>query len=172
MERPGVLLEGGITGVQVSYLFICRTKLWLFSHNTRMEQNSDTVAIGKLIHEESYRRKKKEMKIGSINIDFIKRGDEVVLHEVKKSRKMEDSHKYQLLYYLFYLKALGVKARGVINYPLLKRTKDVLLTPAGESEMEGIIEDIKGVIALAVPPKPEKKSYCRKCSYFEFCFAG
>jgi len=30
----------GITGVQVSYLFICRTKLWLFSHNTRMEQNS------------------------------------------------------------------------------------------------------------------------------------
>lgn len=168
MGGAAPLLE--ITGVQVSYYFICPTKLWLFSHNAGMEHSSDTVALGKMVHRDSYRRARKEVRIGSINIDFVKRGDEIVLHEVKKSRKMEASHRYQLLYYLFYLKNLGIRARGMIDYPLLRRNLEVSLERDDEKEIEGILADIPQIIALPNPPKPEKKSFCRKCSYFEFCW--
>jgi len=161
-----------ISGVQISYYFICKTKLWLFSHNTRMEQNSDTVAMGKLIHQDTYKRARKEVKIGSINIDFVKKGDGLILHEVKKSKKMEESHRYQLLYYLYYLNHLGIKATGMIDYPLLRRNEAVTLDEAAEGKIEGILDDIHRIIALPAPPKPEKKTICRKCSYFEFCWVS
>jgi CRISPR-associated exonuclease Cas4 len=159
-----------IRGVEVSYYLICHTKLWLFSHNTHLEHTSDAVAIGKYLHEKSYQRKTKELSLGSINIDFYRRGDETVLHEVKKSRKMEESHKYQLLYYLYYLRRFGVNARGVINYPLLRKTLDVELTEERIEKLESILREIPRIVSLDTPPKPVKKRYCRRCSYFEFCW--
>lgn len=159
-----------VTGVQMNYYFICRTKLWLFSHLATMEHSSEAVALGKLAHEESYSRARKELKIGPISIDFVKKGDEIVLHEVKKSRKLERAHVYQMLYYLYYLNQKGVEARGVINYPLLRRTEEVVLSEAQEEEIEAILRDIDRIVNDKKPPEPEKKGYCRKCSYFEFCW--
>lgn len=159
-----------VTGVQVNYYFVCKTKLWLFSHLATMEHSSEAVALGKLTHEESYSRARKEVKIGSINIDFVKKGGEIVLHEVKKSKKLEKAHVYQLLYYLYYLKQRGVNAKGIINYPLLRRTEEVLLSEAQEKEIETIVQEINKTVGERRPPKPEKKAYCRKCSYFEFCW--
>ena len=52
-----------ITGVKVNYYCICKTKLWLFSHNIQMEKESEYVQMGKLIHESSYRREEKEVVI-------------------------------------------------------------------------------------------------------------
>lgn len=160
------------TGVQVSYYFICKTKLWLFSHLTTMEHSSDTVAIGRIVHKESYQRARRDVTLGPISIDFVKRGDEVVLHEVKKSRKMERAHIFQLLYYLYYLKRKGVKARGIVNYPLLRRTREIVLDEEKEREVETIIREIDALVAKEKPPKPVKRTYCRKCSYYEFCWVS
>lgn len=33
------------TGVQVNYYFVCKRKLWLFSHNIGMEKESEAVKI-------------------------------------------------------------------------------------------------------------------------------
>jgi CRISPR-associated exonuclease Cas4 len=46
------------TGTQINYCFVCKRKLWLFSHALSMEQTSDAVSLGKLIHETSYARQK------------------------------------------------------------------------------------------------------------------
>jgi len=43
-----------ITGVKVNYYFICKTKLWLFSHNIQMEKESEDVLMGKLLYESRY----------------------------------------------------------------------------------------------------------------------
>ncbi len=157
-----------ITGVQVNYYFVCKTKLWLFSHLATMEHTSEEVALGRLLHTESYNRSRKELEIGAIKIDFIRRGDELVLHEVKKSKKLERAHEYQMLYYIYYLRRQGIKARGIINYPLIRRRKEVVLRD--ERQIEEVLQDIEEIVALPEPPKPEKKDYCRKCSYFEFCW--
>jgi len=158
------------TGTQVNYFIVCKRKLWLFTKNISMEHTSDRVYEGKLIHEDSYGRVKKEIQIGDIKIDFIKKDSGLVIHEVKKSKKIEKAHLYQLLYYLYYLKNLGVDASGVINYPLLRKKEKISLTHDRESEILGIIEGIKETIALPNPPGAEKKRICGKCSYYEFCW--
>ena len=63
-----------------------------------------------------------------INIDFIKITDAVEIHEIKKTDKMELSHEFQLLYYMFYLKnEKDIKnIKGFLNYPNSKIKKDVL----------------------------------------------
>jgi len=52
-----------IGGVEVNYYFVCKRKLWLFMHQIAMESSSDKVALGKLVHEHSFEREKKEMMI-------------------------------------------------------------------------------------------------------------
>ena len=158
------------TGTQVNYFFVCLRKLWFFSHDLEMEHGSDMVLLGKLLHETSYRRKFKEVMIESIKIDFLERGG-CEIHEVKRSRRVEKAHLYQLLYYLYYLKRLGVEAKGVLNYPLLKKTVDAELTPEREVELEGIFGRIREILALDKPPVGERKGYCKKCSYSELCWS-
>lgn len=161
--------ETSITGVQVNYYFICKTKLWFFSHYTTMEHTSDTVSLGKLLHESTYKNTE-EVTIDRIAIDFIEQEDGLLLHEVKKSKKMESAHIYQLLYYIYDLNQKGIKARGIINYPQLRRKYPVELTPENTKEIEEILKEIGTIIQLEIPPKPEKKPYCRTCSYYELCW--
>jgi CRISPR-associated exonuclease Cas4 len=128
--------------------------------------------MGKLIHEASYEREKKEIELDSIKIDFfdLKNG---VLHEVKKSDSFEDAHKWQTLYYMYQLKKRGVICtKGEIDYPKQKKCVDVYLTPELEIELEKIVEDIKEIIDCKYPPKIGVKfSLCKSCSYFELCYS-
>jgi len=160
------------TGTQVNYYVICPRKLWFFSHFLQMEENSDLVSMGRHIHETSYVKNKKEVVIDQkIAIDFIKRGDSLVLHEIKKSKKIEDAHRLQLLYYLYFLKNKGIEnASGEIDYPKLREVEKVELGPDSENRIREILEDIPRVVSLERPPAKKRMKRCRKCSYFELCY--
>lgn len=159
-----------ITGVKVTYYFICHTKLWLFSHNIALEKENENVNIGKVLHEDRYKRDSKEITIDqTISIDFIRKGDSIVLHEIKKTKRMEEAHRWQMLYYLFYLKSKGVVASGEINYPLISKKDQVILSEKDESDIENIIQEIRKIITGRMPP-PKRIKICPKCAYFEFCF--
>lgn len=161
-----------INGTQINYYFICKTKLWLFSHNIRLEHESDNVALGKQLHENSFKKEKEFLIDDLINIDFIKINDSVEIHEVKKTQKMEDSHIYQLLYYMFYLKnEKEIKnIKGFLNYPNIRKKKTIELTEENEIDLLKIIENIDDIINKPMP-MPKKSRICSKCAYFEFCFS-
>ena len=163
------LTELLITGTEINYLFICPTKLWYFARGITMEQESDWVDLGKFIHEQRYANEEKEVQVGSIRIDFIRRGDVVEVHEVKLGKSMEKAHEMQALYYLYYLKKLGVKAKAVLHYPKLNETKDVTLE-GREQEVERAIKEVERVKSLPAPPKPVKSKKCLKCAYYELCW--
>jgi len=156
------------TGTQVNYYFICRRKLWLFSHNIGMETENENVSIGKFLHEKGYGRMEKDILIDRIAIDFVEKGGKIIIHEIKKSKKMEKAHVYQLLYYIYYIRERGVEAEGLINYPLIKQVKKVELK--NEEEIENILEEINRIVAMKEPPPAERKPYCKKCAYYEFCW--
>ena len=230
------------TGSQINYYFICKRKLWLFSHNIELEPESDLVKLGKLLHENSYKRKLKEVQVDRIKIDFIERNrilskedregeedamsersaeqsrvkenainppfaenprgediakkerfetslsadsysratfqksstqqKEIVIHEVKRSKKMQDAHLYQLLYYMYFLKnnyAVGI-SRGVLHYPLLKQNIDVPLTGDRVRQVEDAMRGITQVNSLPNPPQAVLKGYCRSCAYQDLCW--
>lgn len=159
-----------VTGVMVYYYFVCKRKLWYFSNNLNMEFNSELVGIGKLIDETSYGRERKHILIDeSINIDFLK--DWKVIHEVKKSKKMDEASKWQLKYYMWVLKNKGVEIeKGILDYPLLRKREEIFLNEEDEEELKNITEDIKSIISSKLPLDTLDKNICKKCSYYELCY--
>ena len=92
-------IENRITGVMIYYYFVCKRKLWYFCHEIRMEAENEDVILGKILDESSYSKNKKHINIDNIiNIDFISEHKE--LHEVKKSKAVEDAGIWQVKYYL------------------------------------------------------------------------
>lgn len=159
-----------ITGVMVYYYFVCERKLWFFSKDLAMEQNSELVGVGKLIDETSYKREKKNILIDeTITIDFLK--DWKIIHEVKKSKKISEASKWQLKYYIWVLMEKGVDIeKGVLDYPLLRKREDVFLNKEDEEELKCIMKEIDKIVSSEVPPEINKKSICKKCAYYEFCY--
>ncbi len=158
------------TGTQINYYFICKRKLWYFSNYIQMEQDSELVELGKFLHETTYQREKKEVRIdNTIAIDFT--GNDKIIHEVKKSNKIEKAHIWQLKYYLYYLKQKGIpNITGELNYPKLKKTEKVSLTDNDAKELKKIFAGIHKIINQEHPPSPINKSFCKKCAYYEFCY--
>lgn len=158
------------TGTQINYYFVCTRKLWLFSHHIDFEHESDLVKLGDLLHQERYKKKLKEIQLERVKLDFIENGNEI--HEIKKSRKLETAHMYQLLYYLYFMKKYyNLTMTGVLNYPLLRKKILVDLTKEKEAEIITIVETIKDIINNDKPPEPIWKNYCKSCAYREFCWA-
>lgn len=159
------------TGTQINYYFVCKRKLWYFSNDLSMEHNCDSVSLGKQIHEKSYQRKKKEVMIDNrIAVDFI--GEQGVINEVKKSNSIEQARRFQVLYYIYYLRQKGVEnVKGVIRYPKLREKMEVHLTQESKSELVDVLKKIEEILDSKRPPAINKnKSFCKKCSYYELCW--
>lgn len=159
-----------ITGTKINYYFVCKRKLWLFNRDISMEHTSENVGLGSLIHEQSYNRQKKELMIDeTIKIDFADK--DKVIHEVKKGKALEKAHKFQMYYYLYYLKEKGVEGlTGCLHYPKLNKKESVVLDGVTESELEEVLGDIQNIIDKEAAPPVINKSFCRKCSYYELCY--
>lgn len=163
-----------ITGTHFNYFQICRRKLWLFANGINMESNSDLVYEGKLLHETSYPRrseKYQEIAIDGIKIDYYDPKNKVV-HEIKKSDKHEEAHEWQVKYYLYVLEQNGIEgATGLLEYPRLHKTDEVLLTTPDREAIREMLVDIETIINAEKCPDRISKSRCRNCSYFDFCYA-
>ncbi|HOP95609.1 MAG TPA: CRISPR-associated protein Cas4 [Dictyoglomaceae bacterium] len=158
-----------VTGIKINYLFVCERKLWLFDRGIGMEHTSEKVLLGKLLDEFSYPKEKKRRVLidDLISIDIL---NEDEIREIKYSNKLEKPNRMQILYYLYYLKKLGIQKKGVLNYPKQKRREIVELTPVEEKKIEDAIKRIEEIIKMDTPPPVEKKKYCKRCAYYEFCF--
>lgn len=156
-------------GVKMNYYYVCKRKLWLYSKGITMEENSDRVMSGKIIHEESYpREKNKEMAIDDmLKIDIM---DKEHVREIKITSKMNEADKMQLLYYLFYLKQMGIYKTGILNYVKEKKNEEVKLTENIERKIKYALIDIKNITSMKSPPKLTKLPYCTKCAYYNYCF--
>lgn len=159
-----------ITGTEINYYFVCKRKLWLFTHGISMEHNSDYVDMGKALHEKSFMREDKEILIdGRIRIDFI--SNKLEINETKKSKAMELATRYQILYYIYYLKNKGVSGvTGIIHYMDNHSKEEIVLCEEDEKEIKEIIEKINEIKNMDKPPGQDKNKTCTKCSYYELCF--
>ncbi|EAH3826660.1 TPA: Dna2/Cas4 domain-containing protein, partial [Listeria monocytogenes] len=152
-----------ISGTHVYYYFVCKRKLWCFSKEIRMEHLDENVQLGKLLDESSYNREKGQVMIDeTVNIDFIK--DWKVLHEVKKSKAIEEAGIWQLKYYMYFLKQKGIIIeKGVVDYPKLRQRETIFLTTEDERKIEKILVDIEITTSSLKPPTIIDKPLCKKC---------
>ncbi|MEM0492531.1 MAG: CRISPR-associated protein Cas4 [Candidatus Thermoplasmatota archaeon] len=158
-----------ITGVMVQYYKACKRELWFFAHQINMDYESDDIAVGRLIHDKSFSREKKNINLGDVSFDFVEEDGEPRIYEIKKSSKLVEPVRYQLYYYLWYVKKMGIEAKGILVYPREKKREELRLTPKIEKEISNIVCDIPLIIAQPVPPDAQKKPYCKRCTYYELC---
>jgi len=162
-----------IIATHINYYQVCKRKLWLFANGIQMEHNSELVAEGKLIGETTYTgraEKYTEVEIDGVKIDFYDARNKVV-HEVKKSDKIEQAHVWQVKYYLYKLVQHGITdATGMIDYPKLRqreavelKEEDILLIAQWENEIPALIYNDKC-------PDVIRKPVCKNCSYNDFCY--
>lgn len=155
----------------VNYLLVCERKLWLFSRNISQEIQSGLVRLGKLLHERSFTREKKEVLIhGRIKVDHTSRGEKVVIHEVKKSKAKSPAARAQLLFYLYELDELGIECRGELHYYGERRKEAVQLTGETKKEVEDLKEHIVAIVQAEHPPSIPNDAPCRRCAYRDYCW--
>ena len=159
-----------ITGIMVYYYFVCKKKLWYFANQIQMEQNSELVEIGKIIDETSYENQEKHILIdNTINIDFIK--NSAIIHEVKKTKSIEEASIWQVKYYIYYLEQKGVEnVRAKIDFPLIIEAKDITLDNEDRQALKNIITNIRKIINSNVPIDVAQDKKCKKCAYYDLCY--
>lgn len=164
-----------MTGTQFNYYQICHRKLWLFSNGINMEHTSDLVYEGKLIHETTYPQRSEryeELEIEGIKIDFYDARNKVI-HEIKKSDKIEVAHEWQLKYYIYVLERQGIEGvTGLLEYPTMRHTAKVELTEADRQYIIRTEKEIEALIKADDCPPAINSKICNNCSYYEFCYAS
>lgn len=158
-----------ISGVMVQYFVTCKRELWFYINQINMNYNNDDISIGKAIHERSYSRENKEIRVDNMVFDFIKDNDGLTIFEVKKSSRLTIGAKYQLYFYLYNLRFIEPDVKGVLVYPKERKKEEIVLDEKIIKEMNEILEGIIEVSNLKTPPVAKNKPYCKGCSFYELC---
>lgn len=163
-----------ITPTHINYYHLCQRKLWLFANGINMEHTSDTVYEGKLIHETTYPQraaKYTEIDLGVAVIDYYDAANKII-HEIKKSDKVEYAHVAQVKYYIYLLKQRGIDGvSALLEYPKLRKTEEVQLQPGEEEEVAAWEQEIEKIIQQEQAPGVINSRICKKCSYYDYCYS-
>ena len=164
-----------IIATHINYYFVCKRKLWLFANGINMEHTSDLVYDGKMLHETSYPQRPEryeELEIDGCKIDFYDARNKIV-HEIKRSAKIEEAHEWQVKYYIYVLERNGIDGvTGVLEYPALRQTTKVELSETDREYIKCIEREITMLVASDDCPLVINNKICRNCSYNEFCYVG
>jgi CRISPR-associated exonuclease Cas4 len=147
-----------------------------------MEHTSETVADGKLLHETSYPQR--AQKYREIDLSFILNNEvdlsgkidfydvkEKMIHEIKRSDKIEQAHEWQAKFYIYLLELNGIEgAMAILEYPKLRITKKVSISLVDKEYLKLIIIKIMSLMKSEICPLRINSKICKKCSYFELCY--
>ncbi len=160
-----------VTGTIINYYFHCKRQCYLFANRLNMEDNSEDVRIGRVLHEiKSKEEKNSEVKFDNMVIDKITQKN---IEEFKKSDADIRASRMQVLFYLKNLKDKGIEKEGkLICYEKNKNEKieKVVLNEINIKEVEECIENITNLVNQDKPPNLKKSNSCKECAYYEYCF--
>lgn len=161
-----------ITGTMINYYFHCKRQCYLFANRLNLEDNSEEVHIGRVLHEiKAEKSSNTEIAIENIRIDKL---TDDYLVELKKSDADIEAVRWQVLYYLKILKEKGIERKGKIVFSEKNKQENKViyeeLTSEKELKLIELEKDINKLISLPDVPAAEYDKKCRKCAYYEYCY--
>lgn len=170
-----------INATLINLFHVCKRECWLHSNGITMEHTSDIVYDGKMLHATSYpqrNEKHTELNISASykyieilgKIDFYDARQKII-HETKRSDKVDKAHEWQVKFYLWLLKLNGIEnATAILEYPLLRHTNSLVLTVADVEYLEMVVYEIVLLKKSKQCPSVLKARICKNCSYYELCY--
>ncbi|MDU4890128.1 MAG: CRISPR-associated protein Cas4 [Clostridium sp.] len=161
-----------VNGTLINYYFHCKRQCWLHGNRLNLEDNSEIVKVGKVIHEERAERSSgTELAIDNIKLDKLTKD---YLVEVKKSDADVEAAKWQLLLYLNILKEKGIERKGKLEFVEKNKGKSKILilelNQQSEDELTKVIDSIEKLLKEENVPETINKPSCKKCAYYEYCY--
>lgn len=161
-----------VNGTLMNYYFHCKRQCYLHGNRLNLEDNSETVKMGRVIHDErAAKSNHTEIQIDNIKLDKLTKE---YLTEVKKSDADVEAAKWQLLYYLQVLKQKGIERKGKLEFVEKNKTDRkvvyVELTEELEQELDKIVAEIEKLLLGVDIPLALHKPKCKKCAYYEYCY--
>lgn len=160
-----------INGTLINYYFHCKRQCYLFANRLNMEDNSEDVRIGRVLHEiKAKDEKNTEIKFENMVLDKI---TERNIEEFKKSDADIKAARMQLLFYLKNLEDKGIKREGRLvcsERNKKEKIEKVILNKESREELENCIEDIEDLIIQSKVPELVKSNQCKRCAYYEYCY--
>lgn len=160
-----------VNGTLINYFIHCKRQCYLFGNRINLEDNSENVKIGKILHEERAQKDNTEIAIENIKLDKLTKE---YLTEVKKSDADIEASKWQLMLYLKILKDKGIIRKGRLEFiekkKLTKKTIILELTPEIEDLLNKHIQAIEKLLLSDNVPSVLNKAICKKCAYYEYCY--
>lgn len=160
-----------VNGTLINYYVHCKRQCYLHGNRLNLEDNSELVKVGKVLHEEKSNADNAEIEIENIKIDKLTKD---YLVEVKKSDADMEAAKWQLLFYLYVLKIKGIVRKGKLQVMEKNKTKAKVmvleLNDENEKVIEKMIDDIEALLGSEDVPPVLGKASCKKCAYHEYCY--
>ena len=160
-----------ITGTMINYYFHCKRQCNLFANRLNMEDNSEDVRIGRVLHEiKAKDEKNTEIKFENMVLDKMTQKN---IEEFKKSDADIKASRMQLLFYLKNLEEKGVQKEGKLvcmEKNKQEKVEKVVLNDETRKELDNCIDEINRLVNQDEVPKLEKRNTCNKCAYYEYCY--
>lgn len=157
-----------INGTLINYFFHCPRQCHLHANRINLEDNSEDVRIGKVLHEINEEKTKGEISIDNIKLDNLTKD---YITEFKKSDSDIEAAKMQLMLYMYKLKQRGINKKGKLEFfEKNKQNKKTLVVELDEKKLLEVLEQIDKLIHSHTPPVPILLPKCKKCAYYEYCF--
>ena len=162
-----------VTGTIINYYFHCKRQCYLFAKRINLEDNSEDVRMGKVLHEiRAKDNKNSEIKYENIVLDKV---TSKYVEEYKKSDADPEAAKMQLLFYLKQLEDKGITKEGKLIYNEKnnkegKKIEIVKLDERNIKKLDNCIKEIEELLKQDNVPDIEKDKKCKKCAYYEYCY--
>ena len=158
-----------ITGTTVNYYHHCKRQCWLFYNKINLEDNSEDVRIGKVLHE--IKNETPPEAIDNIKLDKI---TQEYIVENKKSDSDIEAAAAQLEFYLYTLDLKGVHRKGKLEC-IEKNKQDnkvhyIILEDDHREKLAKKYNEILNFVNLPQPPAAVLQKKCKKCAYYDYCF--
>lgn len=162
-----------ITGTIVNYYFHCKRQCYLFANRINLEDNSEDVRIGRVLHEiKAKDGKNTEIKYENMVLDKI---SSKYIEEYKKSDSDTEAACMQLLFYLKNLKEKGITKEGKLIYEeknkkTTRKTEIIKLDKQNLEKLNKCMEKIEELINQEEVPSVKKDKKCKRCAYYDYCY--
>ena len=162
-----------ITGTIINYYFHCKRQCYLFANRMNLEDNSEDVRIGKVLHEiRAKDNKNTEIKYENIVIDKV---SSQYIEEYKKSDADTEASRMQLIFYLKQFQEKGIEKDGKLIYVEKnkkdgKKTEIIKLDDNNINKLNKCIEEIEQLVYQDKVPDVEKSKKCKRCAYYDYCY--
>jgi CRISPR-associated protein Cas1 len=123
------------------------------AHALVPDQEDDNIRQGRDIQEFSYPRDKKELNLGHVKIDLVRREKgQLVIGEIKKSSRFLTSATRQLQYYLWQFEQMGIDVRAELFIPEERQRFEVMLDEETRQELQAVEKEITDIVNQPSPP--------------------